>query len=136
MADITVTAANVGVKGAAQLEVVQVGEAVTQGQPGYQLASDLKYYKADANASAASAAAKGVFLTAAALDGYAVLARSGSINLGATLTVGESYFVSATAGGIAPAGDVTTGWYPRFLGQAISTSELTLAPSGGTVARA
>lgn len=136
MADITVTAANVGVKGPAQLEVVQVGEAVTQGQPLYKLASDQKYYKADANASAASAAAKGIAMTAASTDGYAILARSGSINLGATLTVGETYFVSATAGGIAPAADVTTGWYPRQLGQAVSASELTLAPSGGTVARA
>lgn len=136
MAALSITAANVGVKGPCQLEVVQVGEAVTQGQPGYQLASDSLYYKADANASAASAAARGIFLTAASTNGYAVLARSGSINLGATLTVGETYFVGATAGEINPSADVTTGWYPRLLGQAISASELTLAPSGGTVARA
>ena len=136
MAALSITAANVGVKGACQLEVVQVGEAVTQGQPLYQLASDQKYYKADANASAASAAAKGVAMTAASTDGYVILARSGSIILGATLVVGETYFVGATAGEINPAADVTTGWYPRLLGQAISASELTLAPSGGTVARA
>lgn len=137
MADLSVTAANVGVKSSStKVVVVQVGESVTQGQPGYKKASDSKYYKADANASLEASKATGVFMSAASTDGYAIFATLGAINLGATLTVGETYFVSGTAGGIAPAADVATGWYPRLLGQATSASELYLEPSGGTVARA
>lgn len=136
MADISVTAANVGIKGPCVLKSVQVGENVTQGQSGYFNVGDTLYCKADANASAATAAAKGVFLSAASANGWAVFAETGAINPGATLTVGETYFVSATAGGIAPSGDVTTGWHPRLLGQATAADTLVLAPSGGTVARA
>lgn len=136
MSDLSVTAANVGIKGPCVLKSVQVGESVTQGQPGYYNVSDSLYYQADANASAAAANAVGIFLSAASTNGWAIFAQSGSINPGATLTVGETYYVSATKGGIAPAGDVTTGWYPRILGQASSTSQLELAPAGGSTARA
>lgn len=136
MADISVTAANVGYKGPCRVRVVQVGENVTQGQCGYYNVGDSLYYKADANASAAASAAVGVFTSAASINGWASIVDSGPINPGATLTVGETYFVSATAGGIAPAADVTTGWYPRLLGQATAADTLVLAPSGGTVARA
>lgn len=136
MADLSVTAANVGIKGPCRLISVQVGESVTQGQPGYYNVGDNLYYQADANASATAANAQGVFLSAASTNGWAILATGGSINLGATLTVGETYYVSATKGGIAPAADVTTGWYPRILGQASSSSQLELAPTQGTTARA
>lgn len=127
MADLSITAANVGVKGRVATDIVQVGESVTQGQPAYYKNSDGKYYKTDANASTATAVATGVFLTAASTDGYAILARSGPVNLGATLTVGETYVVSATAGGIAPIGDATTGWYVTILGVASSASQLELS---------
>lgn len=126
MADLSITAANVGVKGKCQLETVQVGESVTQGQAGYFKVDDQKYYKADANASATTAEATGVFLSAASTDGYAVFVRTGAINLGAALTAGETYVVSATAGGIAPIGDTTTGWWVTILGTAASSSQLDL----------
>lgn len=126
MADLSITAANVGVRGRAAIEIVQVGEAVTQGQPAYFKDSDQKYYRTDANASAEAAEAVGVFLSAASTDGFALLAKSGPINLGATLTAGETYVVSATAGGIAPIADATTGWYVTILGVASSSSQLEL----------
>lgn len=126
MADLSITAANVGVTSNAVVELVQVGETVTQGQPAYKKALDGLYYKADANASSATAAAVGVFLTPASTNGYAMIAKSGSILAGATLTVGETYVVSATAGGIAPLADVTTGWYVTILGVASSASTLAL----------
>lgn len=135
MADLSITAANVGVKGAAQIDVVQVGEAVTHAQPVY-LSTDGKWYKADANVSVTTAAARGITMGIAALDGYVAIVRSGAFNPGATLTVGETYFVSATAGGIAPAADVTTGWFPTILGIASSASQLDVNIVRGTVARA
>lgn len=125
MADITVTPANVAVGApGARTRVVQVGEAVTQGKSGYLDAATGKYRLADANLSLAAAAATGVFLTAAGSDGYALIMEAGEINLGATLVKGTVYVVSATAGGIAPAADLTTGWHVTILGVASSASLL------------
>lgn len=125
MANLTQTAANVGIGSDTEFIRVQVGEAVTQGQPGYRGASN-KWYQTDANLSAAAAAAEGIFMTPAATDGYAVLAVGGDVNLGATLTVGETYAVSRTKGAICPIGDLTTGDYVTHLGVAKSTSLIVL----------
>lgn len=127
MADLSITAANVGVAGTAVTTIVQVGETVTAGQPGYRKAIDGLYYKADANASSATAEALGVFLSGASTSGYALFCTAGSYLAGATLTVGETYVVSATAGGIAPLADVTTGWYVTILGVASSATTLQLS---------
>lgn len=127
MANLSQTAANVALAGSGvQVEIVQVGESVTQGQPGYQNVNDSKFYQADANASATTAKAVCIFLTPASTDGYAVIVRGGgrTINLGATLTVGETYVVSATKGAICPIADLTTGDYPCIIGTAISTSAI------------
>lgn len=126
MANLSQTAANVALGGSGvQVKVVQVGEGVTQGQPGY-LSTDGKYYQADANLSATTARAVCIFLTPASTDGYAVIVDGGgrTINLGATLTVGETYVVSATKGAICPIADLTTGDYPCIIGTAISTSAI------------
>ena len=125
MADLSITAANVGLTDTvgAVTQNVQVGEAVTQGQPGY-LHTDSKYYQTDADAGAPNAAATGIFLTPAAADEYAVFLTSGPVDLGATLTVGETYIVSGTKGGIAPIGDAASGWFKTTLGNAITASRL------------
>ena len=134
MANLTQTSANVAAGSDTGTTRVQVGEAVTEGQPGYQ-ATTGKYLQADASV-VTTAAATGVFLTPAALDGYAIFATSGLINLGATLAVGETYVVSATKGAIAPIGDLTTGEFVTPLGIAISTSELRLVPRASGIAKA
>lgn len=135
MADLSITAASVGVGGpATKTRIVQAGEAVAQGEPCY-LHADGKYYKADANDTEAKAVAAGVFLVPAALDGYAIIAVSGPVNLGATLTVGEVYVVSATLGGIAPIGDLASGHYVTTLGVASSASVLELAPSASGIVK-
>lgn len=127
MADLTITPANVALAGSgASTQIVQAGEAVTQGEPLYKSAADDKYYLADANASSATADVLGIALTPAATDGYLVMQKSGPINLGATLTANETYVVSATAGGIAPIGDLTTGDYTSIIGVANTTSKLTI----------
>jgi len=125
MANLSQTAANVALGSqSTRTRVVQAGEAITQGQPLYLKASDGKYYKADANLSAEAAKGVGIAMTPASTNGYLVMQEGsgGSVNLGATLTVGETYTVSATAGAICPIADLTTGDYPCILGIATTTA--------------
>ena len=126
MADLTITAANVGFTAEAtvQFQKVTYGETVTQGQPLYLNTADNEYYKADANASSTTAAAAGIAILPGGDGEYGIIATSGYIDLGATLAVGQTYCVSATAGGIAPLADLTTGDYPCILGIAETTGKL------------
>lgn len=132
MANLTITAANVAVNGQARVRIVQVGEAVTQGQPGYR-STDNKYYQADANASASTAAAECVFLTPASTDGYSVAVFEGDYNPGATVTVGTTYVVSATKGAICPIADLTTGDYVTIIGTASTASNIPIAFNRGAL---
>jgi hypothetical protein len=99
---------------------------VTQGQPGYRHTTDGKHYKADANDTAAKAVVAGIFLTPAPTDGYAVLAKSGPVDLGATLAVGKMYVLSHTLGAIKPIEDLASTHYVTLLGVASTTSRLEL----------
>lgn len=131
MADLSITAANVKIKGVdTALRVVQFGETMTAGQSTYLKTSDSKYWKADANVSLEAASARGVVITGAAGDAYGVIAESGPVDVGATLTVGVPYIVSTTAGGIAPASDFAgyTGSFLQHLGYATATGTLILRP--------
>ena len=124
MANISQTAANVAAgSSTTRVQLVQAGEAITQGQPVY-LASDGKYYQTDANDTAVKAQAKGIAVSPASTDGYFLMAVDGLINLGATLAVGQVYVVSATKGAIAPYGDLTTNDYVTILGVATTTALL------------
>jgi len=127
MADLTISPASVGVNVAnPTITVVQVGEAVTQGQPVYLKLSDQKYWKANATNSDL-ANVYGIPLTAGAADDFVVLIRGGNMDLGATLTVGETYVVSSTSGGIAPIGDLVATNYVSILGIATASDNLNLA---------
>lgn len=126
MADLTITAANVAVGSqTTRISIVQVGEAITQGQPIYLDSATAKYLKGDANVDA-KAGVDSIALTAAASDGYVVRASSGLINLGATLTVGTIYVLSDTAGGIMPTADLSAGDNVVILGAATTTALLNL----------
>lgn len=134
MANLTQTAADVGVvDSATRVATVQAGEAITQGQPVYLLSN--KYYRADAS-TAAEAAATGIAISPAATDGYFLVASSGKVDVGATLTVGETYYVSDTAGAIMPSADVSVGEYVTILGIATAAGELELNINASGVARA
>lgn len=135
MADISQTAGNVAIGASTtRTQIVQVGEAVTQGQPLYQDATNSKYYRCDANDTAAKARVAAIALTAAALDGFALVALPGSgpgrslVNLGATLTVGEIYVISSNVGRIAPEADLATGHYVTVLGVATTAALLDFQP--------
>ncbi len=138
MADITQTAANVALNdNAVKTRLVQFGEAVTQGMPVYKKAADGKYYKAQNDGTAAEADAVGICITrGAAADSWGLIAIEGNINVGGTLVVGESYFVSSAFGGICPAADVGTGKFPTYLGVASTASNLKLKPFAAGVAKA
>lgn len=128
MADLTQTAGNVQLMAAGAVQVVQAGEAVTQGMPVYVTSS--KYYQAQ-NTSAKDDV-KGIALTPAAADEYFVLVSSGKIDLGATLTVGTIYALSDTAGAVRPETDNGSGDYVTLLGVATAadTLELNLIATG------
>ena len=135
MADLSQTAANVKLMSATQVTVGTAGEALTQGQPVYLSAS--KWYRCDANDTAAKAVCAGIVLTPAATDGVVVIApNTASVDLGATLAIGTTYAVSATVGGVCPIADITSGQYPTILGTATTASKLPLSIIVGTVAKA
>lgn len=109
------------------VRVVTYAETVGAGQPLY-LNSSGKYALADADNSAATAEVSAIAMTPGVLDGFGVVATRGPVILvGATLTVGEAYIVSTTAGGIKPESDAkTTGDYISEIGRASSSSQLDL----------
>lgn len=133
MAELTQTPASVAAGETTFVEVVQVGEAVTQGMPGYKLSTDGKYYKA-ITTSAAAADVKGVFLTPASANGYAVIG-SGPVNVGATLTQGVAYYASGTAGKIELSSDIASGEYVTLIGIATSSSVLDVRPIASGVTK-
>lgn len=130
MADISQTAANVAIGGqSVKTEIVQYGEAVTQGMTLYQSTADSKYYKTDADAEA-TAKCSAIALTPGASDAYGLVAKPSTtpgkslINLGATLTVGAVYVVSVNPGGIAPLADLGSGDFVTIIGVATTTALL------------
>ena len=125
MADLSITAANVQLQSKTSTETkVQVGEAITAGQPLYRKSSDSKYYKANAVTGSSEAEAIGIALTGASADGYVMMVQSGGMIIGATLTAAEVYIVSDTAGNIRPIGDLGSSEFLTILGYASSTTVL------------
>ena len=100
MATLTVTAADVRVKTGASVTKLTAGESITPGQVVYKKASDSKAYLADANVDAATAAAVGIAFSYADADELVHYVTAGDMDIGATTVKGQTYHVSATAGGI------------------------------------
>lgn len=125
MADLTITAANVVKVANAAFAYGTAGEAITQGQLICLLASDQKYYKADAN-DANKRDVRGIALSSCATNQAVTIQTSGSINPGASLTAGNEYYASATAGGLCPRADLTTGDSVIRVGYATTTSNLVI----------
>jgi hypothetical protein len=122
MAALTQTRANVGIGGPCRLEAVKVGEAVLQGQPGYQLTTSGLWMKAS-KATQAAAKAACIFLTPGSGDVVIVRGDGMLVNLGATLVIGKTYAVD-TAGAIIELSELVSGDWITHLGQAVSTSLL------------
>ncbi len=128
MSDLSITAANVLlVSGNTFQDTSAV--ALTAGQAIYKDSSvpGAEVMRlADADASATAAAVKGIALHACAAGQPIKYQIDGDITIGATLTVGTLYVVSASAGGIAPVSDYTTNWYGSVVGIGKTTTVLKL----------
>lgn len=141
MSDVSITAANVLAGANAKKRKGIAGATITAGQVVYEDASDGFSFKlADADASAATAAALGIALQGAS-DGQPleIVTEDDDFTPGGTLSLSAAadtgiYVLSGTAGGIAPMDDLAAGDYPVILGVAKSTSKMVLKiVRGGTV---
>lgn len=118
----------------------KAGATITQGQVVYQDRNDANKWKlGDANASAVTAG-NGTLVglacqSVASGQYFDVLLEDDDLTIGGTvLTANTAYILSATAGGIAPLADLTTGWYLTLLGVAKSTTKLNFRPIKSGVA--
>lgn len=104
---------------------VTYGATVAVGETVYEDTTDTEYKLADADDTEAKALVRGIAITAGGDGEAGIIAIGGSIELtGATLAVGEHYVQSATAGKLAPDGDLTTNDYCTSIGRAASTTQL------------
>jgi hypothetical protein len=127
MTDIVITAANVVAGANATRDSGAAGEAITAGQAVYRSSNTNKWMLADNNSATAEAkTSAGIALNGAALNQPLAVQKAGDITIGGTLTAGSAYYLSATAGGICPLADVTTGSAVCQLGLAKSATVLAL----------
>jgi hypothetical protein len=133
MADLSITPANVRPAAATpQPQMVQLAESVTAGQAIVKLTSATKWSLADANGASDKELRAGqneirIALNSGSANDWIASAIPGSeVAIGATVTVGQMYGVSTTAGGIAPVSDITgyTNAYMHVFAQAITTGIL------------
>jgi hypothetical protein len=125
--DLAITAASVVPGTDAVIATGTACETLTAGQAVYKAATSGKWCKADADSATAEVRqAKGVALNGASLNQPLAVQTGGTVTIGATLTAGAPYWLSGTAGGIAPTADLSTGEYVDLVGLATSTTVLKL----------
>jgi hypothetical protein len=137
MADISVTAASVVPGANATLIQSIAGETITAGMAVYLKASDSRWWKAQADGTAAESGngtTLGIAVCGASAGQPLVIdtADSAGITIGGTVVVGTIYVVSATAGGICPEADITAGQYLSILGVGSSTTVIKMLTGGAT----
>jgi hypothetical protein len=127
MSDVSITATNVVAGGNAEVVDGTAGATISAGQVVYldPETGTLKLADCD-SATAAARSPLGVALNGAAAGQPVRVQKRGNITIGGTVTAGVAYYLSATAGGICPVGDLGGGDYPVFLGFATSASVLRL----------
>lgn len=125
MADISITAAAVLAGASALVEHgCKAGATLVAGVVVYKDTADGKLKLADNDGAAALKTAYGITLNGAG-DGQPIsVIKRGPLTINAVLTAGAVYYVSGTAGGIAPVADVTSGHDVIILGVALSTTVL------------
>ena len=132
-ADVSVTATNVRVStsGAAQIMPGTFGETITAGQVVYQSSTDAKFYLADVNVSGKTEIAGIAINGGAAGQPALICTEDPNFTPGFTLTMATPVYVaSATAGGIAPSADITTGWFATVLMVAKNTTTASFRARG------
>lgn len=135
--DLSVTAGSVIASATALKSAGVAGAVITAGQPVYIDTANSNVLKpADANASALTSTVAGIALNGGSTgQPITYVYEDATFTPGGTLTVGQIYCLSATAGGIAPVADLTTGDYPVVLFIAKTTTTAVLKIVRGTVAK-
>lgn len=136
MADVTVVAAEVLPDSGTVTTGGTLGGTVTAGQSVYLDSTTNTWKAADANSTAATAAAKGISMTGGVSGQPCVICTGGTLDPGFTVDVAKVYVVSATAGGIAPVADLVQGWRTTILGVGITASQLQILTGGPFVSGA
>jgi len=132
MAALTITAASVAVVTGTPKPGV-AGETITQGMAVYKAANG-RWYKAQCDGSLIESGygtEVGVSLNSVAVLQLMDVLTDGTYTVGATLTVGLIYALSATAGGIEVATAIVSPQYMTVIGVPISTTVLRLRPIAG-----
>jgi hypothetical protein len=133
--DLSLTAASVVPSSGYTFVDGTAGETITAGQTLYFKDSDSRYWKADSDsATAAVRSLVGIALSGASAGQPIRVQTGGSITIGATVTVGEIYVLSDTAGGIMPEGDLEQGDYVTIVGIATSSTVILLDITNSGVA--
>ena len=124
MADVSITGPVVP-DTLAYCETLFAAVAIAAGKVVYRNSSGLAAL-ADSDLSAAGAEAIGIAVNTAGIGEPVTVAKNGTTvtQAGTTFTKGLPYFVSNTAGGIAPQADIGAADYVTYLGLASSTSAL------------
>lgn len=130
MADLSITAANVAVSASARVNnTANAGETITAGMSVYLKAADGRWWKAQCDgviAESGSGVLRGIALHGSLAGQPLAVMEAGDIVIGATVTVGTEYYVSATAGGICPVADLASTNYLTIVGYAITTTVIRL----------
>ena len=135
MVDLVVVPANVKPGTDAVTKRGIAGEPITAGDSVF-VAADLQIELAENDLTAVEAAARGVALNDAALDQPIEYAVTGDVDMGAILSVGQTYIVGAGPGGIAPEADAGIGDFVTVIGVATTANLLKLGILQSGVAHA
>ncbi len=135
MTDLSVVAANVQPGASAVTKRGIAGEAITAGQSLF-IATDGELELCENDQAVADAACVGVSLNDAAAGQPIEYAITGEVNMGAIMTIGETYVVGAAPGGIAPETDVIASEFLTVIGVATTTSNLKMGILQSGVAHA
>jgi hypothetical protein len=130
--DLSITAASLAPSTSAVTRDGIAGVAITAGQLVYKDTADNKLKLADANgASTLIRTPIGLASNSAGIgQNVRYIISDPDLTIGGTVTNGAAFVLSATAGGIAPIADQTTGWYPCLVMIGISSTKVAFRVSG------
>ncbi len=135
MADLVVVATNVKPGSDAVTKRGIAGEAISAGDSVF-IATDQGIELCEKDTVVADAACRGVALNDAAVDQPIEYAVSGSVDMGAILSIGQTYIVGAAPGGLAPEADAAVGNFTTVVGIATTVNLLKLGILQSGVAHA
>ena len=137
MADLVTTAASCKkVANSTMTDRGIAGVTITASQPVYRDSTNAdKLALVSANAESTSICA-GIALHAALAEQPIEFAIANLIDIGATVTVGQVYVASATAGGIAPYSDLVSGKFVSIIGVGTTTGRIEIRLNNSRTAKA